>query len=359
MPELLQRPAHLLVMMPALNEAATVAGVIARVPERIEGIGRIEVLVVDDGSTDDTVRLAREAGASVISHGRNLGVGAALQTGLAEATRRGVDIAVNIDSDGQFAPEDIAKIVVPILEGRADCVTASRFKDPALEPEMPWVKRFGNWGMARIISFLCRDRYDDVSCGFRAYSRETMLRLVLLGRFTYTQESFLVLTRAGLRILELPMKVRGVREHGKSRVASSILRYAWRTSGIIFSFIRDYSPGILFNTVAAAFALLSLGFAAFFLGHRLSTGAFSPHIWSGFVAAFLMVLSLGSFGLGQVAEMVSRLRSVQERELYLIRRHLPQLGDGRVSRYLDDRDRGASLAVIEGAGARSPEAEQA
>lgn len=321
------RPLRLLVMMPALNEAATIASVLARVPRRIEGVAEIRMLVVDDGSTDDTVALARAAGASVISHGRNLGVGAALQTGLAEALRRGVDLAVNIDSDGQFAPEDIARIVVPVVEGRADFVTASRFADPALVPEMPGVKKLGNWGMARIISTLIGQRFDDVSCGFRCYGREALLRLVLLGRFTYTQESFLVLSQRGLRMVEMPMKVRGVREFGKSRVASNLWNYAWRTLGIIFSFIRDYSPGVLFNNLAGLLLLSSFGVGGFFLWHRLSAGQFSPHIWAGFVAAFCFGLALLVFGLGQVALMVARLRHVQEQQLYLVRRYLPRLGD--------------------------------
>jgi glycosyltransferase involved in cell wall biosynthesis len=319
----------LIVMMPALNEEASIAAVIKRVPREMEGVRSVTVLVVNDGSTDRTVELSLAAGADVVSHRRNRGVGAALQTGVDEAIRRRAGILVNIDSDGQFSPEDIPKVIAPILDGRSDWVTASRFKDPKFEPVMPRMKRIGNWGMAQIISFLCKERFYDVSCGFRAFSRETLLNLVLLGQFTYTQESFLVLTQKGLRVEEVPLKIRGVREHGESRVASSLVRYAVRTLSIIFSFIRDYSPGVLFNSVAAMFFLLGAGFGGFFLGHRFVVGTFSPHIWAGFVAAFMVGLGLTSFGLGQVALMVARMRSVQERELYLIRRHLPELADRR------------------------------
>ncbi len=321
------RPLRLLVMMPALNEAATIGSVLARVPRSLSGVAEVSLLVIDDGSTDETVQIARAAGADVISHGHNLGVGVALQTGLAEALRRGVDLAVNIDSDGQFAPEDIAKLIVPVVEGRADFVSASRFLDPALVPDMPGVKKLGNWGMARIISALVGRRFADVSCGFRCYGREAMLRLVLLGKFTYTQESFLVLSQKGLRLVEMPIPVRGVREFGQSRVASNLWNYAWRTLAIIFGFIRDYSPGLLFNNLTLLLAVLSAGFGSFFFWHRWSTGAFSPHIWAGFVSAYLFGLAILVFGLGQIALMVARLRSVQEQQLYLARRYLPRLGE--------------------------------
>jgi len=310
----------LLVMMPALNEAATIVDVIARIPRKIEGIARVEVLVVDDGSEDDTARLAREAGATVISHGHNRGVGTAIQTGLDYATRQGVDLAVNMDSDGQFDPAHIVSLIQPVLRGEAEMATASRFADPALWPTMPFTKKLGNRGMSWLISYLAGHRYADVSCGFRAYSREAMLRLVLTGSFTYTQESFLVLAQKGLRIREVPLRVRGVREHGQSRIASNLLRYALRTSSIIFGSIRDYRPGALFNPAAAVLMVLSLCFATFFFWYRIHAGQFTPHIWSGFVAAFLFGLGVMVFALGQVALMVARLRQIQERQLYILRK---------------------------------------
>jgi glycosyltransferase involved in cell wall biosynthesis len=307
-------------MLPALNEAATVKDVIGRIPREIAGVTSIRILVVDDGSTDDTAKLAREAGADVVSHTKNRGVGAAIQTGISEAIRRGVDFAVNMDSDGQFDPSHIERLLVPVLQGRADMATASRFLDPALSPVMPAVKRLGNRGMSWLVSALTGGKYADVSCGFRAYSREAMLRLTLSGNFTYTQESFLVLAAKGLRIVEVAMPVRGVREHGKSRVASNLFRYAIRTSGILFASVRDYRPAAVFGRAAAVLFVLSLGFGSFFIGHRIVAGQFNPHIWSGFVAAFMFGLATMIFALGQIAEMIARVRRIHEEELYLLRR---------------------------------------
>jgi glycosyltransferase involved in cell wall biosynthesis len=313
---------QLLVIMPALNEELLIGGVIQEIPKEIEGIDGIEVLVIDDGSTDDTVRVAREAGASVLSLHANMGLGVAMQRGIDEAVRRGVDYAVNIDSDGQFNPKDIPKLLAPLTAGEADFVSASRFKDKSLVPTMPWVKRVGNWGMSKIVSSICHQPFADVSCGFRAYTRETMLQLVLSGSFTYTQESFILMAQRNMRIREVPLTIRGVREHGESRIASNLFRYAYRTLGIIYSCVRDFSPGAVFNTAAFALVALATGFAGFFVWHRLSSGQFSPHIWAGFLSAFLYGFGFMMFWIGQVAIIVAGQRRLQERQLYIMRKYL-------------------------------------
>lgn len=171
----------LVIQMPALNEEASIAQVLRSLPSTLPGIDEIVRLVVDDGSTDRTAELARAEGAVVVSHPRNLGVGMAFRTGIAKATELGADIVVTIDSDGQFNVNDIPVLLAPILAGEADFVTASRFLDPALVPEMPAAKRWGNDVIARWLSAITKQTYRDVSCGFRAYSRNAFLRLNLLG----------------------------------------------------------------------------------------------------------------------------------------------------------------------------------
>jgi glycosyltransferase involved in cell wall biosynthesis len=319
---------RLLIIMPALNEAESIAGVIREIPRQIGGIDSIEVLVVDDGSTDDTAAVARQAGASVISLHANMGLGVAMQTGIDEAVRRRVDYAVNIDSDGQFDPNDIPKILEPLLAGRADFASASRFKDKTLVPEMPTVKRWGNWGMSKIVSWICGQSFADVSCGFRGYTRDTMLQLVLSGDFTYTQESFILLAQRNLRIVEVPLTVRGVREKGQSRIASNLFRYAYRTTGIIYSCVRDFTPASVFNVVTAGLTIIATGFAAFFVWHRVTAGQFSPHIWAGFLSAFLYGVAFMTFWLGQLALMIARQRRLQERQLYLMRKYLERSEEG-------------------------------
>lgn len=311
---------RLLIIVPALNEEATIGEVIEQIPHDIAGIASVDVLVVDDGSTDETVSLAIASGASVISHPNNQGVGAAMQTGLREAVRRGVDFVVNIDGDGQFNPKDIPELLRPLIEGKAEFATASRFKDPDLAPTMPLIKRLGNHWMARLVNTITGLDLSDVSCGFRAFSREAVLRLNIFGRFTYTQEMILLLAFRGLGIVEVPLSVRGVREHGKSRVASNLFSYAIQTSSIIFGCVRDYKPGWVFNTASLGMGALGTGFATFFTLHWVLTGSFSPHIWSGFTAAFLLGISFLLFFFGQVALMLRRIRLLQEEQVYYLRK---------------------------------------
>lgn len=307
---------HLVVIIPCLNEEPTIGEVISGIPMTIRGVDKTEVIVVDDGSSDATVRMAEEHGASVISHGKNLGVGAAFNTGISEAISRGCDIVVNMDGDGQFEPGDIPKLVAPILSGHADFVTASRFLEPGLIPEMPAVKKYGNKAMSGLISMLTRQKFYDVSCGFRAYSKEALLRLNLMGQFTYTQETFLDLAFKDLVIKEVPLEVKGEREFGTSRVAGSIGRYAFNTAKIIFRTFRDYKPLQFFGAISATFFLCSLALGIFFLGHYFYTGRFSGHLWAGFTSGFLFSMSIVFFAVGLLADMFVRIRKNQEKLLY-------------------------------------------
>lgn len=310
----------LVVQIPALDEEATVADVIARIPREIEGISSVTVLVIDDGSSDRTGELAREAGAMVIRNDQPQGVGAAFRTGIQRSTELGADAIVTIDADGQFNPEDMRMLLKPILSGTSDFVTASRFANRDLAPKMPWIKKWGNNFMARLISAMAGRRYHDVSCGFRAYSRNAYLRLVLTGNFTYTHEVFLTLAYAGLSIREVPLKVQGVREHGTSRIAPGVIRYGLRTGAIILRTYRDYKPLRFFAFLSILLGGAALCFFAFLMYTRITTGAFTPHKWAGFVAATFGGSALIVFLVGIVAEMLDRSRITQEETLYRVRK---------------------------------------
>ena len=307
----------LVIIIPCLNEEKTIQDVISRIPKQIEGISEIRIVVVDDGSSDRTADLARKAGATVISHGENLGVGAAFNTGIEAAVDLGADIVVNMDGDGQFNPRDIPILVKPILNGQADFVTASRFMDKSLTPEMPAVKKWGNRRIARMVSMLIRKRFYDVSCGFRAYSKEAILKLNLIGKFTYTQETFLDLAFKGVKIKEVPLKIKGEREFGKSRVAANLFKYAIQSAKIIIRTYRDYKPMEFFGRIAFILFFFSVLIGAFFMVHYLKTGHFSPNLWAGFTSGFLFLFGVLFFVTGLLADMFDRIRKNQEKLLYI------------------------------------------
>ena len=325
----------LVVTIPAQNEEKTIAQVINGVPRNIRGIDETEVIVMNDGSTDRTADLADRAGAIVINLVNRPGLGYVFRAGLERAMRRGADIIVNIDADMQFNPADIRRLVEPLLADKADFVTCSRFAESRFHPEMPRVKFWGNRIVTRIINWVCGGtNFTDVSCGFRAFNREAAYRLTLFGRFTYTQETFIDLFSKGLRIIEVPLKVRGVREHGRSRVASSIWRYATNSLPIILRAMRDIQPLKFFGGISAILGILGVlcgGFVSvwYLIGdyERIGGAKVLVHKTSPFtslitVSGVFFTLSFLMFALALLADMLGRHRRISEELLYLARRRI-------------------------------------
>jgi len=314
----------LVVIIPALNEEATIADVVRRVPrdiDRIDAVEVVEVVVVDDGSSDATADHARDAGATVVSHPRNEGVGVAFATGVATALERGADLVVNMDGDGQFRPEDIPALIEPIFTEHAGFVTCTRFADPRLVPRMTAVKRWGNAWMTRLIAQLCStDKFTDVSCGFRAYTRDTLLRLNLYGRYTYTQETFINLAAHKVHMVEVPLQVRGIREFGTSRVAGSILKYIRKTVPIIFRTLRDVRPFAFFGSISAVVLMIGLLFGGFVFGHWLATGRTQPYQSLLIASAVGIMLGFLLLVVALLADMMNRLRKLLEQLLFFARR---------------------------------------
>jgi glycosyltransferase involved in cell wall biosynthesis len=310
---------RLLVAIPCLDEAATISQVIKEIPRSMPGVDQVDVLVIDDGSSDNTSNEARSAGAGVLRHPRNRGVGSAFQSAVNYAVEHDYDFMVNIDGDRQFNPQDIPKLVAPVVAGEADMVTASRFVDSAFTPAMPRVKLVGNHMMSYLISNLVRRKFMDVSCGFRCYSRESLLELNLHGAFTYTQETFLDFAAKRMEIKEVPIEVVYFADR-KSRVAGNIVRYAINTAKIIFRGYRDYFPLRFFWGIAAILAIPATLLAIMFFVHYLVTDTFSGYLFAGFGSAFLFSMAMVFFVLGIVTDMLDRIRTNQERILYLLKK---------------------------------------
>jgi glycosyltransferase involved in cell wall biosynthesis len=312
---------HALIAIPAFNEESTLDLVLADLPRTFEGGKVLDILVIDDGSTDRTVEIARQRGALVVSHRRNLGLGEAFKTAVAAALEKGADVLVTIDADGQFDAGQIPDLVRPIAAGEADVVTGSRFQDGTRPAGMPRARYWGNRFFSALLTSLLAERLRDVSCGFRAYSREALLNLNTIGTYTYTQESIFDLIHKGLRVTEVPITVHYSSER-RSRVAGSLVRYGFNALKIIARTTRDFKPlrffGVFALLVLAVGAALDLWLVVFYL----RTGGFSPYKFVGFVGTALIVLGVLILGFALLADMLDRLRVNQERVLYQQRKIL-------------------------------------
>lgn len=302
------------VIIPALNEEEKIAVTINKIPLEIQGVSDVEILVIDDGSTDQTAENAKDAGAEVISHSTNKGVGVAFQTGLNWALEKKKDILVNIDADGQFNPDDIPSLIKPILDNKSDVVVADRFKT-GKPNNMSGLKYWGNSQMTKLINYIAKTNLTDVSSGFRAFNRDALFKLNLLGDFTYTQESILDLATKGIRIMNLPVEVQYFKSR-KSRVASNIPSYAIKTSMIIFKSFRDYSPLKFFGLIGFIIFSAGLILDAFVLVHYINNQSFSPYISVILSGIYLNTIGFGIIVLGVIADMFDRVRKNQEKIIY-------------------------------------------
>lgn len=310
---------RLVVGIPAYDEEASIAAVVRSIPRVIAGVTEVQVVVVDDGSRDRTAELALSAGATVIRHGGNRGLGAAFRTMVRHAIAEGADLLVTLDGDGQFDARQIPELIRPLRERRALVATASRFLDPAKEPVMPWIKKWGNRRVAGMVSAMTGRRYADVSCGFRAYSRDALLQLTVHHPFTYTHETFLDLAAKRIPFTEVPLGVRGVREHGRSKMASSVLRYGMRTSAILLRTYRDQKPLAACAWIATPLVLAGAVLLALSLAQVVATGSWLK--WAAFAGAALLATALALVFVGFLADILTRLRLNQEEMLFWLRRN--------------------------------------
>ena len=301
----------LIVTIPAYNEEANIAEVIAEVPRSIIGIASVEVLVVDDGSTDGTVEVARAAGADyVISHGRNQGLAAAFRTALREALRRGADIIVNTDADNHYDQSRIPDLMQPLLRNEAEIVVGNRvLTGLRMRPVNKYGNRLANFIMQRLL----RMPDVDVSSGFRAYTKEAAFKLNVLFNHTYTHETLVHALDQGMRVVSVPLPARHVDR--PSRLIRSVPSHVWRASKVILSSFTLYRPLQVWGALGMLFALLgSIPFFRFL--YFFAQGEGDGHIQSLVAGSALLFLGAQTLIAGMLASAIGWNRRLIEDVLY-------------------------------------------
>lgn len=290
----------LVIMIPAYNEEKTIGKVIEEIPRDIENVDKVEVLVINDGSTDNTLEEAKRAGADeIVSHKTNLGLGFTFRDGVEEALKMGADIIVNIDADFQYNAAEIPQIIEPVIKGMADIVLGDRQIDK-LE-HMPLSKKLGNkiatWVVRRVTGIPIRD----AQTGFRAFSRDAALRLNLTGDYTYVQETLIQAANKNLKIEQIPVEFR--KREGRSRLIAGILSYAKYAGLNIIKSYRDYRPLKVFTAIGVTIILTGLVFGVRVLMDFFTTGKVA-HLPSAVLTTVLIVVGLLVIIFGLLADML-------------------------------------------------------
>jgi len=315
----MEKGKKLVVMIPAYNEERTIYQVVREIPRKIPGISKVDVLVCNDGSRDRTVEFARAAGAKIFSLPVNKGLGVIFRKGLEIALNMGADIITNIDADRQFNPNDIPRVIRPIVDDMADVVLGSRFLGRHAPRGMPLLKKIGNKMFVNMINNLAKKNFSDTQCGFRAYSRDAILKMNLLGDFTHTHETLLEAINKNLRIREIPVQV-VYRRKRRSRMAASLPRYGIRAMGLMMRTFRDHKPLKFFGLPGLfVFGLGFLGALYSFI-YWLVTSTTSAIQTLFTVSMLFLIIGFLVIVLAMLADMFRRVKINQEEVLYRLKK---------------------------------------
>lgn len=302
-------PMKLMIQIPCLNEAATLAIALAELPRSVPGFDSVEWLVVDDGSTDDTAKIAMSHGVDhVVRHPVNRGLAEAFMTGLDACLRLGADVIVNTDADNQYNGADIPNLTAPIIAGNAEIVIGAR---PISETEhFSWLKkklqRIGSWA----VRMASRTDVADAPSGFRAISRDAAMRLNVFNAYTYTLETIIQAGQSNMRVISVPIRTNP--DLRPSRLVRSIYSYVKRSLLTILRMFVIYRPLAFFASLGALFGtaglIAGIRFVCYYIG-----GDGGGHVQSVIFSALCIIIALMLLMMGLIGDLVATNRKLLER----------------------------------------------
>jgi glycosyltransferase involved in cell wall biosynthesis len=311
----------LIIQIPCFNEAQVLSHTVHSLPDRLEGVDTIEYLIVDDGSSDETIHVAREAGVQhIIRLPGHLGLAAAFMAGLEASVKLGADVIVNTDADNQYQAEDIERLLEPILAGRAQMVIGDRgvAKLAEFSAGKRILQRLGSWVIAQASGI----RTPDATSGFRAITAEAALRTLVLNEYSYTLET---LIQAGARHMVVEyVPVRTNPKTRPSRLMRNIPHYLAQSGATILRAYTMYRPLRVFSVLSAILILMGtaigLRFVYYYIVNTLIGGQATGHLQSLILAAVLLIVGFQVLLIGLVADLIGFNRKIQEETLYRVRR---------------------------------------
>ena len=306
----------LIIQIPCFNEAETLEIALNDLPKHIDGIDEIEYLIINDGSKDNTVEVAKKWGVHyVVNFRRNKGLAKGFMAGLDACLSAGADIIVNTDADNQYCGEDIEKLVRPILEGKTDIVIGERPIDQTehFSPLKKKLQHFGSW----VVRKASNSDIPDAPSGFRAYSREAALRLNVTNEYTYTLETIVQAGRDKIAMTSVPIRTNG--ELRPSRLFSSMFGYVKKSMVTIIRAYMMYKPLQFFSIVGSVPFITGLLLGIRFLIFMVM-GESDGHIQSLILASVLLMMGFMTYIIGLQADIIAKNRKILEDVQYQVRR---------------------------------------
>ena len=303
------------VQIPCYNEEETLLLVLESIPNKIPNVDDVEILIIDDGSTDKTISVAKKHGVKhFVKHTGNMGLARGFRDGVDYALAHGADIVVNTDGDNQYPQDRIGDLVQPIITGKADIVVADRQTSKITHFSLfkKIMQRFGSW----VVNKAATTDLPDAASGFRAYSRQSLYRLNIVTQFSYCMETIIQAGNKRLRIISIPVETNA--KTRDSRLFKNIWQHMTKSGQAIMRSYIMFKPHVVFATLGVIFLIAgAIPFARF--GYFVATGQGDGHIQSLVLGSSMVVGSLLSFALLVIADLQKTNRILLEEQLERIK----------------------------------------